>query len=188
MSTLVDLVVEDPGWDEALPDLGEVAETGARLALSVTGHPTDGYEIAVLACDDDRIATLNAAHRDKPGPTNVLSWPALDLAPEVPGGSPLAPPLPQRNGPALMLGDVAIARQTCVREAKDADLPLKTHATHLILHSVLHLLGYDHLTDADAAVMEGLESRALTGAGLPDPYAENAGWTRVKQEDGPGAE
>lgn len=171
----VELIVEDDLWLEHLPDLEAAASHGAEMALTAAGLDPAGFEIAVLACDDARIAALNADHRGKPKPTNVLSWPAFDLAPAHPGGPPQAPPPPLSG--VLALGDVAIARQTAVKEAKIASIPLKTHATHLILHSVLHLLGYDHLTEEDACLMEDLESRAMLAAGFPDPYGS--------QRDGP---
>ena len=169
-AALVDLVVEEQEWLVRIPDLSDAALTGARLALDATGLDPDGYEIVVLACDDDRIAGLNADHRGLAKPTNVLSWPAFGLAPPAPGDRPPAPPV-AGSGAGLPLGDVAIALQTCVREAENASIPLKTHVIHLILHSVLHLLGYDHQTDADAELMEGIESTAMIGAGFPDPYA-----------------
>lgn len=166
----VELVVEDDRWLEHLPDMADAADRGATMALSVAGLAPAAFEIAVLACDNARIADLNAEHRNSAGPTNVLSWPALDLAPERPGLRPAAPPEPPGEG-AIFLGDVAIARQTCIEEAKTAAIPLKTHVIHLILHSVLHLLGYDHLREEDACLMEGMESRAMLAAGLPDPYS-----------------
>lgn len=165
----VELIVEDDLWLDDLPELAEIADSGARMALKAAGLDPAGFEIAVLACDDARIAVLNADHRGTARPTNVLSWPAFDLAPEC-RGRPPTPPAGPRPGSALPLGDVAIARQTCVEEAKTAAIPLKTHVMHLILHAVLHLLGYDHLTDEDACLMEGMESRAMTAAGFPDPY------------------
>lgn len=166
---LIDLIVEDPGWIEALPDLEEVAETAGRMALEAAGLDPAGYEIALLACDDARIAALNSDFRGLDKPTNVLSWPAQALAPAEPGGRP---PHPEMAGPGpVALGDVAIALQLVIREAESASLPLKNHAWHLILHGCLHLLGYDHVVPEDAALMEGLESRALMGAGLSDPYA-----------------
>ena len=167
---LVDLVVEEEAWLDRLPDLPDAALSGARLALDAVGLDPADYEIAVLACDDDRIAVLNADHRSMARPTNVLSWPAFDLVPSSPGSRPRALPEPG-PGTVLPLGDVAIALQTCVHEAENAAIPLKTHVIHLILHSVLHLLGYDHKTEADAELMEGIESTAMIGAGLPDPYA-----------------
>ena len=166
---LVDLVVEEDGWLDHLPGLQDAADTGAAMALTAAGLDPAAYEIAVLACGDARMARLNADHRGKPVSTNVLSWPAFELSTGRAGGTPSPPPAPI-GGTRLPLGDVAIALQTCVAEAESAALPLKTHATHLILHSVLHLLGYDHQTDADAELMEGMESRAMISAGFDDPY------------------
>ena len=165
----VELIVEDDAWLDEMPDLAKVTNQGASMALAEVGLDPARVEIALLACDDRKIAALNADHRGKPQPTNVLSWPAFELAPGRPGGRPAAPPKPPTGG-ALFLGDVAIACQTCLQEAKTGAIPLKTHTTHLILHSVLHLLGYDHRTNADALLMEGIESRAMLAAGLPDPY------------------
>jgi len=174
VSRLVDLVVEDPRWEEALPDLAEAAETAARAALEGAGVAAEGREISLLACSDERIAALNAEFRGKPAPTNVLSWPALDLAADTPGTPPKAPP----EG-LDMLGDVAIALETTQAEALAASRPLKDHAIHLILHGALHLLGYDHERDADADLMEGIERRELARLGIEDPYAEgDAGHSR----------
>lgn len=170
MKPLVDLVVEAQGWESALPDLADLGETAARLALEHAGIDVEGREISLLACDDDRIATLNATFRDKPAATNVLSWPASALAPPYPGAHPPEPP----PGP---LGDVAIALETVTREAQESGLPLKNHVLHLILHGALHLLGYDHQTDEDAVTMEGIETRALNAIGVPDPYERVRGVT-----------
>lgn len=170
---LVDLVVEAEAWERALPDLAEVAETAAGLALRSAGLDPDGHAVALLACDDARIAVLNAEFRGKPAPTNVLSWPAFPLAPPRPGARPPAPPggrAGRQPGTRLALGDVAISLETVVKEAEEGGLPLKNHALHLILHGCLHLLGYDHETTADAELMEDLERRALAQAGIPDPY------------------
>ncbi|MEM8699380.1 MAG: rRNA maturation RNase YbeY [Pseudomonadota bacterium] len=164
---LVDLVIEEPGW-HALP-LSECAECAARLALEARGLAPQGVEIALLACSDARIAELNGEFRGKPKPTNVLSWPAFDLAPTAPGATPPLPPMTGRDGP-LALGDVAIALQTSRLEAESAAIDLKSHVIHLILHSCLHLLGFDHQTEADAAVMEEIERVALARIGILDPY------------------
>ncbi len=166
---LVDLVIEEPAWRDALPDLPEVAARSAHAALTGAGLSPDDYVVCLLACDDTRIAALNDAHRGHKRPTNVLSWPAYDLAPEAPGHRPEAPPSPVEQG-QIALGDVAIALQTTQAEAEHASTPLKTHATHLILHGCLHLLGFDHQTESDAVLMEGLEARLLEQMGLPDPY------------------
>ena len=166
---MIDLIVEDPAWDRALPDLPGVAARAAQVALTGAGLDPAGYQIALLACDDARISALNADFRGRPAPTNVLSWPAFDLSPDSPGNRPPPPPRPD-PGADLPLGDVAIALQTCEEEAKSAQIPLKNHVTHLILHGCLHLLGYDHQTEEDAVIMEGIESRGLTGIGIADPY------------------
>ncbi|MBK1637127.1 rRNA maturation RNase YbeY [Rhodovulum adriaticum] len=167
---LVDTLSEDARWDAlGLPDL---AESAARATLDHLGLPPETCEIALLACDDARIADLNAEFRDKPGPTNVLSWPAEELAPDADGGAPIqpTPPLP---GMALELGDIAIAYDTCAREAAEQAKPLADHVTHLVVHGCLHLLGYDHIRPKDAARMEGLEVEILAKLGLPDPYGEH---------------
>ncbi|QPH55213.1 rRNA maturation RNase YbeY [Pontivivens ytuae] len=163
--TQLDIVIEDERW-QAHP-LTRWAETGTRLALDAARVP-EGYEIVVMACDDPRIAALNAEFRGKAKPTNVLSWPAHDLAPLVPGEAPAKPPPPDGFDDAL--GDIALSLDTLTREATEQEKPLEHHAIHLILHATLHLLGYDHETDADAALMERIETAALASIGIPDPY------------------
>jgi probable rRNA maturation factor len=158
---LIDAVIEDARWQAA--GLEAEAETAARAALTHLGLDPEAHEIALLACDDARIAELNASFRGKPTPTNVLSWPAEELAAEADGGVPDLPGLGE-------LGDIAIAWETCLREAQDGGKPLVQHLRHLTVHAVLHLLGYDHETDADAARMEGLEVEILGKLGDPSPY------------------
>lgn len=170
--TLVDLNVEELGWN-AFP-LADLAEQSASAALGARGLRADGFEISLLACDDARIADLNRQFRGKPLATNVLSWPAFELAPETPGAPPLLPPTGPTEG-RILLGDVAIALQTVSAEADAAGIPLKNHVLHLILHGCLHLLGYDHVTDADAEVMETIERRVLTSLDVPDPYDDRRG-------------
>ena len=171
---LVDLVVEEPGWERALPDLGAIATRAAELALEAADVPPESVTIALLACDDARIAALNGTFRGKAGPTNVLSWPAFALESAAPGARPGRAAVGSVAGSAgarTPLGDVAIALETVVQEAAAGDLPLKNHVLHLILHACLHLLGYDHERPEDAELMEGLERRALARVGVPDPYA-----------------
>lgn len=182
MSTLsdadiVDLAVEDPSWLAELPELERLAGTAARLAFEAAGLDPAGRSVSILACDDARIARLNRDFRGVERPTNVLSWPAYELAPVRPGGLPPAPPEPggglarePAGGAPQSLGDVAIALQTARREAAELGIPLKDHAIHLILHACLHLFGFDHEREEDAETMEGLESRALARIGVPDPY------------------
>ncbi|SFA86901.1 probable rRNA maturation factor [Poseidonocella pacifica] len=161
---IVETMIEDARWEEvALETLAEssVAATLAHLGL---GHD---WEVSLLACDDARIASLNGDFRKKPQPTNVLSWPSEERGAEDDGAEP-APPDPDGD---TELGDIAIAWETCVREAEVGDKPLSDHVTHLLVHATLHLLGYDHTRNADAALMEGLEREILGKMGLPDPYS-----------------
>ncbi|WP_112320324.1 rRNA maturation RNase YbeY [Oceanibium sediminis] len=170
MTEIIDLVVEDPRWDET--GLQKIAEQAAELALEAAGIETRAVEIGLLACDDATIATLNSRFRGKSSATNVLSWPALDLFPQHPGAAPdrLIPASPFG---ATSLGDVAIAYETVTKEARERGIPVDLHSLHLILHGCLHLLGYDHETESDAALMEGIEIRALASVGVASPYAES---------------
>lgn len=160
---LTDTLIEDDRW-QAL-DLAALAEKAARATLTHLGLDPNAHEIAILACDDARIAALNTDFRGKPAPTNVLSWPSRDRAPDTPGARP-APP----SGPDPELGDIAIAYDTCAAEAEAAGKALPDHVTHLIVHGVLHLLGYDHIRDQDATLMEATEVGILGKLGIGDPY------------------
>ncbi|NKB26406.1 MAG: rRNA maturation RNase YbeY [Rhodobacteraceae bacterium] len=151
----VDVIIEDPRWDAVA--LAPLARTAAHAALSDLALDPDACAIALLACDDARIAVLNADFRGKPGATNVLSWPSGPWTPTR---------LPQDGE----LGDIALAYDTCAAEAADQGKSLADHVTHLIVHATLHLLGFDHETDAEAAEMEALEVAILARLGLADPY------------------
>ena len=155
----VDVVVEDDRWNAL--DLEALAAQAVGATLAHRG--LSGGEVVILACDDARIAALNADFRGKPRPTNVLSWPSEELGAEADGAEPLAP----EDEP---LGDIAIAWETCAAEADAAGIAMSQHVTHLIVHAVLHLLGHDHERDGDAALMEGREVEILAQLGLPDPY------------------
>lgn len=160
---IVDTVIEDPRWDQGEPaGLEILAETAVRAALGWLGI---GGEVVVMGCDDERIAALNADFRGKPRATNVLSWPAVEHLPRAPGA---APALPETDE----LGDIAIAYETCLAEADAQGKPFADHVTHLLIHAVLHLCGYDHENDADAETMEGAERSVLALLGIPDPYSE----------------
>ena len=165
MDTL-DISIEDPRWDAL--GLDALASVAVSATLSTLGLDPEAAEVSLLGCDDTRIATLNADFRGKSTPTNVLSWPSEERGARVPGGTPLAP----HTGPDGMieLGDIAIAYDTCAAEAVAAGKPITDHVTHLIVHGTLHLLGYDHETEPDAALMEGLERKILGNLGLDDPY------------------
>jgi probable rRNA maturation factor len=105
----------------------------------------------ILLTSDEVLADLNQRFRGKDGPTNVLSFPAPAGA-----GAPL--------------GDIAIAYGVCAREARDQGKRLEHHLMHLVVHGVLHLVGYDHQSESEAETMETLERRVLEGLGAPDPY------------------
>jgi probable rRNA maturation factor len=164
---LVETLIEEARWGAlGLPAL---AERAARATLAALDLPAEGFQISLMGCDDARIATLNGDFRGKPQPTNVLSWPSEDRAADRPGGMPDQPdPGPAEDPESL--GDIAIAWETCAREAEAAQKPIEDHVTHLVVHGVLHLLGFDHIDDADAARMEALEVRILASLGLSDPY------------------
>ncbi|MGR3621293.1 rRNA maturation RNase YbeY [Pseudophaeobacter sp.] len=167
----LDITIEDSRWQQA--GLEPLAQQAVAAALARFNLDVEDCEIALLGCDDDQIADLNSEFRSKPVATNVLSWPAEDLAAEEPGGMP-APPEADFTG-EISLGDIAIAYDTCLREADAANKPLKDHLRHLVVHGVLHLLGYDHIRDPDATVMEGLEVEILGKMGIDDPYTMNDG-------------
>ena len=152
----VDVVIEDPRWEAA--GLEALARAAATATLEHAGLAPGAFEIAVLGCDDARIAALNGAFRGRDAPTNVLAWPSE-------ARDPARPP----TGGAL--GDVALSFDNCAREARAQGKPLEDHATHLVTHAVLHLLGHDHDADDAAALMEGHERTILQCMGLSDPYA-----------------
>lgn len=158
----VQLVIEDDRWLDA-----ELEALAHRAAAAVAEWlELDDLRIVVMGCDDARIAVLNAEFRGRATPTNVLSWPTHDFAAHAPGEIPQAPPTPE-------LGDIAISFDTCAREAAAHGKPLADHVTHLLVHGMLHLAGYDHIMDADAAAMEHAEREILNMMDIPDPYLEH---------------
>lgn len=152
MNLSIDILVEDGRWREAikLEDVTRRAVDAVMTAADPDCAPD--AEVSFLFCDDARIRELNAAWRAKDTPTNVLSFPA----------------------PAewSALGDVALAYDTVTREAAAEAKTIEQHATHLIVHGVLHLIGYDHENDVDATEMELLESEILVSLGVPDPWLD----------------
>ena len=164
---LVETVIEDARWEAF--GLAALAERAARAVLVTLGLPVEDFAISLMGCDDARIAVLNADFRGKPQPTNVLSWPSEERGAEFVGEAP-EPPAPGAPDDPEPLGDIAIAWETCAREAEAQGKPMADHVAHLIVHGVLHLMGYDHIEDEDAALMEGLEVRILASLGVSDPY------------------
>jgi probable rRNA maturation factor len=142
--------------------VGAAVAQSAFPELATSDRPV---EISVLLTGDDDVRRLNAQWRDKDRTTNVLSFPMID-------------PLDLRDakvtGPQLLLGDIALARGVCAAEAHDKGVSLEEHATHLVVHGTLHLLGYDHHSDDEAADMERREIRALESLGIANPYEVSA--------------
>ncbi len=166
---IIDLNIEDPRWTAL--ELDHISKASFMATLSHLTHltlDTNFAEISLLACSDAKITQLNADFRDKPSATNVLSWPTSDLMAPAPGGHP-APPKPDMTGD-MPLGDIAIAWETCQREARDADKQMTDHVTHLLVHAALHLLGYDHIRDPDATLMMKNEVEILGKLGISNPY------------------
>ena len=154
----LDIMIEAGDWDR-LADAEALARRAAEAALAVTCEAEGEFEASVMLTDDAQIRELNRTWRGKDKPTNVLSFPA----PEQPGVA----------GPRH-LGDIALAYETLVRESEEESKELAHHFAHLIVHGVLHLLGYDHEVEAEADIMEGLEVKALATLGIADPYRDMA--------------
>lgn len=155
------LAVEADGW----PDADDLQALCAATVDAVCNHmmtetglqlPHRGCELSLVFGDDAAMRSINRQWRDQDKTTNVLSFPAR---PVQPGESP---------GP--MLGDIVFALETVQREADELGIPFDNHLTHLLVHGFLHLLGYDHMNDSDAGVMEGHETRILAMLDLSDPY------------------
>ncbi|MFO1081684.1 MAG: rRNA maturation RNase YbeY [Reyranellaceae bacterium] len=143
----------DESWPTVLPGVERLVRRAARAALVAAGRRGD-KSLTVALADDRRVRALNARHRRKDKPTNVLSYP---------------------SGERRFLGDVIVARQTVWREARAQGKPPADHLIHLVVHGTLHLVGYDHEVDEKAALrMEALERRILARLGISDPYAAEA--------------
>ena len=164
MARWVDITLDDPRW--ATFGLKPIAKRAVKAVAADLG--LGKLRISLLGCDDARISVLNAQFRGKPMPTNVLSWPATDLSPATDGDAPRLP------AAKSMAGDLAIAWETCEKEAADQQKTLRDHVCHLIVHATLHLIGYDHQRKQDAARMEALEKRILATLGVSDPYRDSA--------------
>ena len=166
MEPLVDIVFEDERWEAF--GLEALVEPAVRAVFADLGLAEAGFTLCLMGCNDARILELNGDFRGKAKPTNVLSWPSEERG----AGVGEVPDLPQ-PGPAddpESLGDIALSYDTCALEATEAGKPLADHVTHLIVHGLLHLLGYDHIRAADGDLMEATEVRILARLGLSDPY------------------
>ena len=148
----IDVEIADERWPTVLPDAGKLVERAAAAALG-TDRKDD---LVVLLANDAEVEDLNRRFRGKASPTNVLAFPA------------------PRSGFGH-LGDIAVALGVCEAEARAQNKALADHVQHLVVHGVLHLLGYDHQDDDQADVMESREREVLGKLGVPDPYAADRG-------------
>ena len=150
-------------WEDIVRDAAEAAiAESAFPQLAISERP---LELSVRLAGNEEVRALNAKWRGKDKPTNVLSFPLLD-----------EPELLDTNiaGPELLLGDIVLARGVCLNEAAEKGVTFEDHAAHLLVHGMLHLLGYDHEGDDEAHDMEAREVRALKRLGIANPYEEAA--------------
>jgi len=154
----LDIMIEAGDWSR-LAGAEALAQRAAEAAFAITGTADEDVEVSVMLTDDARIRELNRTWRAKDKPTNVLSFPAPGQA--------------GAEGPRH-LGDLALAYETLVRESEEESKALADHFAHLIVHGILHLLGYDHEDEAEAETMEALEVKALATLGIADPYRDMA--------------
>jgi len=149
-------------------DIVRAAESVYDVTLLRFDLNSHDVETTLAICDDARIAGLNARFRGKSEPTNVLCWPTVSLGSDVDGALPVAPRLDPFG--AMCLGDIMISYDTCDREAQDVRFTVRDHFCHLMIHGLLHLLGYDHVRCGDASLMVETETQLLGRLGIRHPY------------------
>ena len=172
----IEVLVEDFRWKEI--DLQQLATRALSAVCTELGRKTPIPGFTVMASDDARIAELNGIFRNKPTATNILTWPAFDVGPcgaadPTPADAALPPPMiigDEKWHWSGSLGDIALAYDTCESEAEMQGKSLGEHVMHLLVHGVLHLLGYRHETDAEAGAMQAIEISALAKLGIGNPY------------------
>lgn len=151
----LEVEAEAGGWEQA-GDVESLSRRAAEAALAALGTTGEDVAVNVLLTDDSAIRELNRRWRGQDKATNVLSFPS--------------PPLP---GSPRQLGDIALAYETVAREAEQEGKTFADHASHLVVHGVLHLLGHDHADETEADAMEAVERRALASLGISDPYRDD---------------
>lgn len=166
---MLDVVVAvEGGWPQGDWDGRVRRAIDAGLAVSphaaLSANPAC-IEVGVRLTSDDEVRRLNAAYRSKDRPTNVLSFPLVQ--PDLIDG------LANTDDGEVLLGDIVLAAGVCAAEAREKDISLDDHVTHLVVHGLLHLLGYDHQGSVEAEAMESLERAAVAGLGLADPYGDH---------------
>lgn len=160
---IVDIAIQDPAW-EKVEGVNKTIEHAVRTSIqhATTPHLEDDrpLELSIVLANNDLVQVLNREYRGKDKPTNVLTFAALDDETS-----------PDHGGP-ISLGDVFLALETLLAEAKDQQKPFGDHLKHLCVHGTLHLLGYDHLEEDEANIMETLEIRILQKLGVQNPYID----------------
>ena len=185
----IEVAMPDAAWNACLPNAEDwvIRVAGITLARALVGDSRTGraaqvpIELSFVLTDDCQLRDLNFKHRGLDRPTNVLSFPAIDWR-QGPGAllsgtMSLADRLPDlaaavSSQEPLLLGDVVIARETTLAEAEQQGKTPANHLAHLVVHGVLHLLGYDHEDEAEALQMEALEASILGRLGIANPYQE----------------
>jgi metalloprotein, YbeY/UPF0054 family len=161
----LDLLIPHPAWHRAIRDVEATCRRSAAAAFAAVWRDPRPAEASLLLTDDAQVRALNRDYRGRDEPTNVLAFAALEGGHLLTGGD--------LDGP-VVLGDVVIAQETVLAEAaRDAKSP-SDHLSHLVVHGILHLLGYDHQGEEDAVTMEALEVRILAALGVDDPYAADS--------------
>lgn len=170
-SILIDTTIDDDRWSPLITQLIDDFSAIAHAALSQTKWGKLFHNkiifVGVLFSDDSHLQALNAEYRQKDVPTNVLSFPAFDVKTLLSGEIPFTDHEP------IPLGDIVLSFDMLHKEVLDKGIPFHHHALHLFIHGFLHLLGYDHMTDDEADVMEALETQLLAHLHIPNPYGDH---------------
>lgn len=154
----ITIIPETDRWQAALPNYIPIIENVVEITLLEVGHPLNNTELSVVLADDEFLQRFNAQYRGKDHPTNVLSFPAdksVEFADNIDN-----------------LGDILISLSTLEWEATEQGKSLESHFKHMLIHGVLHLLGYDHQADDEAEKMENLEITILQSLGIENPYEQ----------------
>ena len=161
----VDLIMEDARWKTL--NLLQIANVAFKETLSQLNLRSENFICCILACSSKKIKGLNAQFRGKNNSTNVLSFPSKAEIYEARNSAQF-----ETNADPFELGDIAIAYEICKKEADVSKIEFEDHVCHLIVHSVLHLLGYDHEEEKNAAEMEKIEVQVLANLGISNPYLQ----------------
>jgi probable rRNA maturation factor len=148
--------LDDKSWTTIKTKFKTLGKTAAQQTIdhiTIDRHPL--IEISILLSNDDKLQELNKLYRGKNKPTNVLSFPSNT---------------PPTKGRDVYLGDIAISFNTLYNEAREQNKTFQDHFIHMVVHSILHLLGYDHEKKAEAAIMESLEKKILSSLNIKNPY------------------